>query len=413
MPRSIDLRSSLLLVLAPAVAACPQSPSGFAPPPGEVGSTPAAEPDKAESPPSPENSKTPPEPSDAMLSAPIASALARVPASIAAHYVLSLSDDRNALTIDPRPEPTRRDVRARGFSAKDSEAGGKVITLEGGPFRNGGWIDASFRERVSGAAQLRRLVEAGYDLDERRELLVVDGEVDRSPTLFAFSRDARKPGIVGVCSDVTILDFGQPSPPRPIAVRKPVIYLYPTTTTQVHVGLELRGELLAAYPALHDGAWSVTAAPDGRLVDEATGREHRYLFWEGSSTQWELDPASAHCVPGDEAASFLERVCESHALTADECGDMVTYWLPTLAQNPYTVIELVDEDVYGRYARLDVEPTPDTVIRPFMIFRRSEVPVEVGAPPLPRRHRGGFTVVEWGGADLDAPLPSPWRAELR
>ncbi|MBL4688720.1 MAG: hypothetical protein JKY37_29295 [Nannocystaceae bacterium] len=106
-------------------------------------------------------------------------------------------------------------------------------------------------------------------------------------------------------------------------------------------------------------------------------------------------------MPGDEAATFLEGACDRFALTADECGDMVTYWLPELARNPYSVVQFVDEQTYGAYARLTVEPRPDTVIRAFMIFERSEGPVEVGAPTLPQRQRKGFTVVEWGGANLD------------
>src|SRR6185295_6012503 len=100
------------------------------------------------------------------------------------------------------------------------------------------------------------------------------------------------------------------------------------------------------------GSWTVLASPDGELVDEATGRHHRYLFWEGTSAGWELDPKHAHCVPGAEAAAFMERVCERYALTDAECGDFVTYWLPALAKNPYSVIELVDASTYARYARL-------------------------------------------------------------
>jgi hypothetical protein len=49
-----------------------------------------------------------------------------------------------------------------------------------------------------------------------------------------------------------------------------------------------------------------------------------------------------------------------------------------------------------------VEPRPDTVVRQFMIFRGSAAPVAVGAPELPQRTRRGFTVVEWGGAELGA-----------
>ena len=399
---------SISLVLA--LAGCPSQPSATAPSPTPPPPTPEPSPPTDETPPpsADDGAPAPDTPEDPAAAAapsdPIGTALQQVPASISERYLLSISDDRSELTIDPRPLPTRRAAVRGGFSVRDSEAGGKIISLYGGPFRNGGWVRASFRERAP-AERLAELRGAGYDVDQVRDLLVVDGERDPHPTLFAFSADAAKPGIVGVCSEVTIIDFGPGAAPAPIAVRKPVIYLYPERTTTVEVGLQLEGELSAVYPAMHDGRWTVTASPSGELVDRRTGRSHRYLFWEGTRTGWPLDLERAHCIPGREAASFLERVCESHALTDHECGDMVTYWLPELARNPYNLIALVDEETYGRYATLRVEPAPDTVIRSFMIFRRSEVPVEVGAPPLPRHDRRGFTVVEWGGASLDEAEP--------
>lgn len=400
MSSSLD-RSALLAVLLVA-SACPGSspaPDSSAPP-TEPPETKAET--KPETPPPPTEQT---EPTATIPTDPIATALARVPASISDKYLLSISEDRRELTIDPRPQPTRRAARSGGFSVRDSEAGGKIISLHGGPFLHGGWVEASFRERAP-AERLEELKKAGYDVDQRRSLLVVDGENDSSPTLFAFSADVAKPGIVGVCSEVTIIDFADTSKPA-VAVRKPVLYVQPPETTRVTVGLRVDGALTSTYPALaDDGTWTVTASPDGTLVNEATGRRHRYLFWEGRSDGFELDPKRAHLVPREEATGFLERLCDRFALTADECGDMVTYWLPELSADPYSVVELVDEATYGRYARLTVEPIPDEVIRLFMIFHGSETPVEVGSPPIPQRHRGDFTVVEWGGADLDATTPA-------
>lgn len=389
----------LVSALLVATTACTSlTPAGHGPH-APVGSPPATDPSSVAPPSTTPGASAPTAPTTA-----IADALAQIPARVGALYVFSLSEDRSELTIDPAPEPTRRATRdlQGGFSARDSENGGKIITLAGGPFLHGSWARASFRERVSAPERLEDLRRAGYDLDVVRDLLVVDGEADASPTVFAFSHDRGKPGIVGVCADVTIIDFGPAgTPPRPVAVRKPVVYLYPEARTRVHVRLELDGELVTHYPAMQQDAWTIVASPSGELVDEATGRHHRYLFWEGTRAGWDLDPAKAHCVPGGEAAAFMERVCDRYALTDAECGDFVTYWLPALASNPYSVVQLVDEASYAQYAQLHVTPTPDTVIRPFMIFRRSETPVDVGAPALPRRERRGFTVVEWGGANLD------------
>jgi hypothetical protein len=149
-------------------------------------------------------------------------------------------------------------------------------------------VRASFREQVQAEAQLAELRRSGYDVELVRDLLVVDGERDSTPTVFAFSADARKPGIVGICSQVTIVDFKQ-GHFRPIAVRKPVIYLYPRVPTEVRVRGRDRRRVHRGVSADDrrrldgDGA-----RPDGGLVDRVTGRRHRYLFWEGTSAGFEV-----------------------------------------------------------------------------------------------------------------------------
>jgi hypothetical protein len=344
---------------------------------------------------------TPQPPPDGVMR-PLAETLQRVPDSIASIYVFSLSADRQSLTIDPRPQPSRRAARDMpgGFSTQESKNGGKIITLAGGPFATGAWEQTTLRARISDAARLDELARAGYDLDQTRELLVVSGENDPTLTTFAFSAEASKPGLVGICRDVTLLDFGKPDP-RPIAVRKPVIYLKPETPTRVHVRVDTDRGLDVSYPRHGEDGWTVDASPDGTLRDVATGRRHEYLFWESTSSDFAIDRTRAHSVPGEQSAEFLETVCDRYALTAAECGDFVTYWLPALEKNPHNVIELVDEARYAAYARLSVTPTPDTVIRLFMIFAKSDTPVGVGAPRIEQHTRDGFTVVEWGGANLD------------
>lgn len=411
MPKTTVTPLALLLLAIPACMSSAPAPAASPPPPEYVvppPSVPVADdplpppvvtpPQPTDPPPAPMTPATPP-------TAPIADALTQVPSAVAANYVLSISPDRNELTIDPRPRPARRAARdISGFSARDSENGGKIITLAGGPFRNARWVQASFSEQVGPGPQQDELRRAGYNLEQRRDLLVVDGEREPGVTVFAFSADADKPGIVGICSQVTIVDF-VPGNTRPIAVRKPVIYLYPRTRSEVKVQVEIAGDLIATYPKPGPDGWTVTADPDGNLLDPATGRHHRYLFWEGTSAPWTIDPARAHSVAGEDAAGFLERACGRFALTDGECGDFITYWLPALERNPHNLIEFVDPERYGRYARMRVDPKPDAVIRLFMIFRRSDAPVSVGAPELPQQRRQGFTVVEWGGADLDERPP--------
>lgn len=374
------MRAPFALCLA--LAACGGSDPAFSTPPPPTG-TPS----------------TPP--TDGVVR-PLSEALARTPDAIAARYVLSLSDDRSALTIDPRrDEPVRREARdMRSFGTEQSANGGKIITLSAGPFATGAWETTTLRARIGEGPQLEELARAGYDLDESRHLLVVAAQGDPAPVTFAFSADAATPGLVGICSEVTVLDFGKPDP-RPLVVRKPVVYLQPEAPTRVTVRLDVDGGLATSYPAHGDDGWTVLAAPDGTLRDLATDRAHEYLFWEAHADDFAIDRTRAHAVPGPQSAAFLEGLCDRYAMTPAQCGDFVTYWLPAMERNPHNVVELVDEARFGEYARLQVVPEPDTVIRLFMLFERSDVPVAVGAPEIAQRSRRGFTVLEWGGTNLD------------
>ena len=56
---------------------------------------------------------------------------------------------------------------------------------------------------------------------------------------------------------------------------KPVIYLYPETETEVTVNLTYNGKLTCTYPAYKNG-WTITALPDGTLVDQ-NGQTYNYL----------------------------------------------------------------------------------------------------------------------------------------
>jgi hypothetical protein len=74
---------------------------------------------------------------------------------------------------------------------------------------------------------------------------------------------------------------------------KPVIYLYPETTTDVTVELDYDGTLIADYPPYDEtlGGWRVTAQSDSTLINHTDGREYSYLFWEGKSRapiEWDL-----------------------------------------------------------------------------------------------------------------------------
>ena len=177
---------------------------------------------------------------------------------------------------------------------------------------------------------------------------------------------------------------------------KPVIYLYPETETRVTVKLDLPGELTCAYPA-YDGGWTVTAAPDGTLTDEH-GQTYNYLYWEGEVAN-EFDFSEGFCVAGSDTAAFLEDALDRLGLTRREANEFLVYWLPRMQDNPYNLIAF-QQEAYTQSAKLTVSPRPDSVLRVFMAWKPLARPVDIPAQTLPGFERRGFTLVEWGGAEV-------------
>ena len=70
-----------------------------------------------------------------------------------------------------------------------------------------------------------------------------------------------------------------------------------------------------------------------------------------------------------------------------------------MEQNPYNLIAF-QQETYTEAAKLTVTPTPDSILRVFMAWKPLEKPVDIPAQTLPAFERHGFTVVEWGGAEV-------------
>ena len=178
---------------------------------------------------------------------------------------------------------------------------------------------------------------------------------------------------------------------------KPVIYLYPETETEVSVKLDFNGQITSTYPQYDDG-WTVMAQPDGTLTDPVTGREYYCLFWEGISNV-EYDLSAGFVVPGHETEAFLEDTLAKLGLTDREANEFIIYWLPRMEGNPYNLISF-QTDTYTDSAVLEIDPVPDTVLRVFMAWKPLGAPMKVQPQELTAPLRSGFTVVEWGGAEI-------------
>lgn len=178
---------------------------------------------------------------------------------------------------------------------------------------------------------------------------------------------------------------------------KPVIYLYPEAETQISVKLDYNGQLTSTYPS-YDGGWRVIAQPDGTLTDPETGREYYCLFWEGISNV-EYDLSSGFVVPGEETEAFLEEALAKLGLTDREANEFLIYWLPKMEGNAYNLISF-QREIYASNAVLTIDPAPDSVLRVFMAWKGLDAPVDLEPQALEGFTRTGFTVVEWGGAEV-------------
>jgi hypothetical protein len=188
--------------------------------------------------------------------------------------------------------------------------------------------------------------------------------------------------------------------PSEMIIRKPAIYLYPPNPINVSVSVMYSPGFSVTYPAYFTG-WTVTAYPNGKLLNHHDGREYSYLYWEGNP-----DPSASYdltrgfVVKGEDTAIFLQQKLEEIGLIPKEYNEFIVYWLPQMVHNPYNLIHFANDAEYGNKAQLVVSPTPDSVLRVFMVFKSLKHPIEVTSQLFTPFTRNGFTVVEWGGSEL-------------
>jgi hypothetical protein len=180
--------------------------------------------------------------------------------------------------------------------------------------------------------------------------------------------------------------------------KKPVIYLYPTQTTDVNVQLDLNGKLTCTYPDYGNG-WNVTAYPDGKLINKSDKKEYSYLYWEGTSNA-QYDMSKGFVVKGSETAAFLQEKLAYLGLTPKEYNEFIVYWLPKMQESAYNLITF-QGSAYTDNAKLNITPKPDRILRVFMAYKPLSKPITVPEQTLTTFERKGFTVVEWGGTELN------------
>lgn len=190
-------------------------------------------------------------------------------------------------------------------------------------------------------------------------------------------------------------------------VKKPVIYLYSDVEMNAELTLT-HPNITFTYPQYNEN-WSVKTLANGFIQDVTSQKIYPYLFWEGETKdlryQSQNEKIAGQLIRTDSLVKFLEASLTQMGLNQTEQTDFITFWAPQICTNEFIFIQfLIDEDYDELVAGLTVSPSPDSRRRIFMQFTLLEndfVPFEYSSQEFPEFTRTGFTLIEWGGSEID------------
>lgn len=177
--------------------------------------------------------------------------------------------------------------------------------------------------------------------------------------------------------------------------RKPIIYLYPSTETEIHVGLWTPENLSHTYPKYNSEKWrNVIAQPNGDLEDVDTWRKLYALYREWKSDN-ETNFDEWFVVAWKDIIPFLEDKLAILGLNEREAEEFIVYWLPQMEDNEWNLIRFESIEEQNENMQLNITPAPDAVIRVMMDWKAIDEPIDIPEQQLSTPERTGFTVVEW------------------
>lgn len=184
---------------------------------------------------------------------------------------------------------------------------------------------------------------------------------------------------------------------------KPVVYLYPTKTTNVSVSVGADVTLSDPYYNNSTGWRNVIAQPNGQLTYQA--KQYGSLFWEGYG-HGEYPAITAGTVVRTEyALHTMRQQLYAQGMNQTETNEFIDFWKDKLPSKPYTRITWFDTKELNQLAPLYIVPRPQTLIRVFVDFEGLEKPIYLPPQQFQAPARNGFTVTEWGGLARDGSVP--------
>jgi len=199
-----------------------------------------------------------------------------------------------------------------------------------------------------------------------------------------------------------------------IMVDKPVIYMYSDEKINAEITFTCKGNLTFTYPEYNE-KWEVTidqniitenkSGPNGPL----RGKNYPYLFWEAQQEELEFEiqnqTMNGFLISTDSVINFLENSLTALGLNSTEQTDFITFWAPRMIVKPFALVHfLIGDDYAKNISELNITPTPDALRRVFMVFtplETNQVGLTIKSQELKSFERFGFTVVEWGGSELN------------
>ena len=186
--------------------------------------------------------------------------------------------------------------------------------------------------------------------------------------------------------------------------RKPVIYVYPDSAQNISVKIEPKARITVTYPE-YKNEWNVFAHTDGTLMHN--GKAYNYLFWEGQSDidllRNEMLKEDGFIVSKNNLLSFLENSLMQMGFNSKEQQDFITYWYPEMIKNETNQIRFIFNEEYNHLEKLTVIPQPGHSLRMFMVWKKADEHTTLVPQVFPSFTREGFSLVEWGGAEITEP----------
>lgn len=183
---------------------------------------------------------------------------------------------------------------------------------------------------------------------------------------------------------------------------KPVVYLYPSSTTFVNVSVG--ADITKSDPIYPTGGWkAVLAQASGKLTYK--GQAYDSLFWEGYGKGAYPAITSGSFVSRTSVEQKIKTDLAAQGLNQQEINDFWSFWSSKVPNKNYVRITWLSKQQLHALAPLYVSPKPDTTIRVFLDMEGVDSPYPLATQTFVTPKRTGFTVVEWGGLARDGTVP--------